>query len=133
MPTNNGKIIVSLLAGATAGVVAGLLLAPETGDQTRAGLRRSTSKIGGDLSKLLRDTLSRFGLGAADQGGHTNQAAYVSEDRTAADALLNSLGNQPGDLSTPAGDGVSVGGNRTGESIAGSQAASEDPLRRAGL
>jgi gas vesicle protein len=39
MPKDNGKVIVSLLAGATAGIVAGLLLAPETGDDLRKSLR----------------------------------------------------------------------------------------------
>ncbi len=44
MSNDNGKVIVSLIAGATAGIVAGLLLAPETGESTRAGLRRSVAK-----------------------------------------------------------------------------------------
>ena len=32
MKDEKGKVILSLLAGATAGIVAGLLLAPETGE-----------------------------------------------------------------------------------------------------
>ena len=43
MPKDTGKVIVSLLAGATAGNVTGLLLAPENGDDLRKSLRESDS------------------------------------------------------------------------------------------
>ncbi|SFQ48013.1 YtxH domain-containing protein [Hymenobacter arizonensis] len=92
MKDDNGKVIFSLIAGATAGIVAGLLLAPETGDQTRAQLRESASKWGGDLSKLVKDTLAKVqGQGSADAPGHTNPSAAVSEDKEAADRLLQGL------------------------------------------
>ena len=78
MQDNKGKVILSVLAGATAGIVAGLLLAPETGEEARAGLRRSASKWGGSLGKL-------FGT------GHTNPDAAVSEDKAAADRLLENF------------------------------------------
>lgn len=85
MQDTKGKVIFSLLAGATAGIVAGLLLAPETGDETRAGLKKSTSKLGNDLSKLLKDSLSRFGA----PGGPASP--QQQSDRSAADQLLSSL------------------------------------------
>jgi gas vesicle protein len=96
MNNDNGKVIFSLIAGATAGIVAGLLLAPETGDQTRAQLRESATKWGGDLSKLVKDTLAKVQGPAAD-AGHTNPSAAVSEDKAAADRLLQGLG---GNLTT---------------------------------
>ena len=89
MKDDKGKVIISLLAGATAGIVAGLLLAPETGDDTRSSLRRSAAKWGGDLSKLVTDTLAKAQGNAA---GHTNPDAAVSEDKAAADRLLQGLG-----------------------------------------
>ncbi|MBD2766334.1 YtxH domain-containing protein [Hymenobacter sp. BT664] len=89
MQDDKGKVIISLLAGATAGIVAGLLLAPETGDETRASLRRSATKWGGDLSKLLQNTLAKAQGSAAS---HTNPDAAVSEDKAAADRLLQGLG-----------------------------------------
>ena len=89
MKDDKGKVIFSLIAGATAGIVAGLLLAPETGDDTRSNLRKSASKWSGDLSKLVKDTLAKAqGLDA----GHTNPDADVSEDKQAADRLLEGLG-----------------------------------------
>lgn len=86
MQDTKGKVIFSLLAGATAGIVAGLLLAPETGDETRSGLKKSASKLGEDLSKLFKTNLSRFG-GAGASPASSQQAA----DRSAADQLLSSL------------------------------------------
>jgi gas vesicle protein len=112
MPKDNGKVIVSLLAGATAGIVAGLLLAPETGEDARKNIRESASKWGGSLGKLVQDALGKL----QGQPGHTNPDAAVSEDRNAADALFNSMSSrpqaEPGDLTTSAtGNGRSIGGD----------------------
>ncbi len=112
MPKDNGKVIVSLLAGATAGIVAGLLLAPETGDDLRKSLREAAGKWGGSLGKLAQDALSKL---HPTEPGHTNPDAAVSEDRKAADALFNSMSSpnaEPGDLTTSAtGNGRSIGGD----------------------
>ncbi|MET4106840.1 YtxH domain-containing protein [Hymenobacter sp. UYP22] len=92
MEDTKGKVILSLLAGAAAGVVAGLLLAPETGDDARAGLKKSASRLNDDLNKLLKDGKSRL-------SSLKDQAPADSEqhrtDRTTADELLSSL-NQSG-------------------------------------
>ena len=88
MKDDKGKVIFSLIAGATAGIVAGLLLAPETGDDTRANLRKSASKWAGDLGKLAKDTLAKA---QGHEPGHTNPDAAVSEDKAAADRLLAGL------------------------------------------
>ena len=111
MPKDNGKVIVSLLAGATAGIVAGLLLAPETGEEARKGISASAKNLWkGGLGKLAKDALAQF------QGSHTNPEAAVSEDKNAADALFDSMsGSEPGDLATPAGNGHSVAGEKTGD------------------
>jgi hypothetical protein len=110
MPTDNGKVIVSLLAGATAGIVAGLLLAPETGEEAREGLRASARKLwNGGLGKQAQDALSKL------KGNVPNPDAAVSEDKNAADALFNSMAEaEPGDLATPAGNGQSVAGDDFG-------------------
>lgn len=89
MKDDKGKVILSLLAGATAGIVAGLLLAPETGDDTRSQLRRTASKWGGDLSKLAKDTLGKV----SGKAPATNPDAAVSEDKASADRLLHDLGS----------------------------------------
>ena len=102
MKDDNGKVILSLLAGATAGIVAGLLLAPETGLDTRSNLRRSASKWGGDLSKLVKGTLAKFQND--EEPGHTNPDAALSEDKEAADRLLDGLGRTVSTAHTHNGD-----------------------------
>ena len=89
MKDDKGKVIFSLIAGATAGIVAGLLLAPETGDDTRSNLRKSAAKWAGDLSKLAKDALAKA---QGEAAGHTNSDAAISEDKQAADQLLAGLG-----------------------------------------
>lgn len=106
MPNDNGKVIVSLLAGATAGILAGLLLAPETGDEARAGLRESARKWWADSLGKAHEALGKAKDAAAGAG------TAVREDRQAADALFNSMSSaEPGDLATPAGNGRSVAGD----------------------
>ncbi|WP_324671811.1 YtxH domain-containing protein [Hymenobacter sp. GOD-10R] len=86
MKDNNGKIILSLLVGATAGAVAGLLLAPETGEGTRASLKQSADKLGNDLGKLFKQGVSRFN----ELTGKDN-TDVVSRDSADANNALNSL------------------------------------------
>ncbi|WP_375437125.1 YtxH domain-containing protein [uncultured Hymenobacter sp.] len=96
MQDTKGKVILSLLAGATAGIVAGLLLAPETGDQTRAGLKESAGKLGDDLNKLLKDGLARL----SSLKEQAPASAKQESDRSAADSLLGSI-NTPGGFTEP--------------------------------
>ncbi|TGD82905.1 YtxH domain-containing protein [Hymenobacter wooponensis] len=99
MQDTKGKVILSLLAGATAGIVAGLLLAPETGDETRSGLKKSASKLSDDLSKLLKEGLSRVNSLKSDAPVSDQQQA----DRSAADNLLSSLDRPSGPSISEAG------------------------------
>lgn len=96
MEDTKGKVILSLLAGATAGIVAGLLLAPETGDKTRAGIKESAGKLGDDLNKLLKEGLSRISSLKEQAPVSTQQES----DRSAADSLLGSI-NTPGGFTEP--------------------------------
>lgn len=92
MKDTSGKVILSLLVGATAGVVAGLLLAPETGEETRTGLKKSASKWSDDLSKLLKESVARINAGT------TGEAATNANDesRSAADDVLQSMTQDTG-------------------------------------
>ncbi len=95
-PKDNGKVIVSLLAGATAGIVTGLLLAPETGEEARKGIRDSATQWGANLSKLVQSILGKL------QNQPGNPAAPQGEDRSEADALLRSMHpNKKGSVAEP--------------------------------
>ena len=54
---NTGKVLLALLAGASAGIVAGLLIAPDKGSATRGNLKNYAGKYGDQFN----DTLSKFG------------------------------------------------------------------------
>ncbi len=97
MQDTKGKVILSLLVGATAGIVTGLLLAPETGEETRSGLKKSATKFGDDLNKLLKDGMARLNSSKEQSPASSQQES----DRSAADSLLGSI-NTPGGFTEPA-------------------------------
>ncbi|TGE16569.1 YtxH domain-containing protein [Hymenobacter elongatus] len=111
MKDNSGKVILSLLVGATAGVVAGLLLAPETGTETRTGLKKSASKWSDDLGKLLKDSLAHLNTPAA---GEVAPAPH-QDGRNAADELLKSM-SQDTSASSHATSNKSVASFEEGDS-----------------
>ena len=89
MKDDKGKVILSLIAGATAGIVAGLLLAPETGEETRNGLLGSARKLGDDVSKFLKENIAKM------QGSPEPLDAATADAKAAADALLDDLQTPP--------------------------------------
>jgi len=92
MKDNAGKIILSALVGATAGIAAGLLLAPETGEETRSNLKKSATKLGDDVNKILQK--SQEGLTQAK----TSATDLVGQGRAAANDALASLSTEAKDL-----------------------------------
>lgn len=52
---NTSKILLSIAAGAAAGLVAGVLLAPASGEETRANLQKQGKKLKKDLSRKIED------------------------------------------------------------------------------
>lgn len=57
---NSGKVISALLIGAAAGAIAGLLLAPESGDKTRRKLNKSAKDMLDDLEDAWEDSAERI-------------------------------------------------------------------------
>jgi hypothetical protein len=93
MKDNSGKIMLALLAGASAGIVAGLLMAPDSGTVSRDNLKKYAGKLSKDMEKAVQDNLGK--LSSINTG-----------------AILQSLG-----LSKFAGAGEA--GNEEGGSAAG--------------
>lgn len=79
MNNDKSKILLSLMAGAAAGVVAGLLLAPDSGKKSRENLMSSASKWGGDLDRVFRDGLGRLQdmMGTMGVGGAGNKGGQA--------------------------------------------------------
>lgn len=50
---NTGKVLFAALVGAAAGAVAGVLLAPASGEETRKKLREEGERIKDDVSKKV--------------------------------------------------------------------------------
>lgn len=136
MKDQNGKIILSLLAGASAGIIAGLLLAPETGEETRTTLKKSASKFSDDLTKLFQESLAKVN----DLKGSVVQSGQELANRANADDILNSLksavgtkADQSGDLASAPGAGQQGGRAATGtSSVGGSTIGSDDDAANAG-
>jgi uncharacterized protein YjbJ (UPF0337 family) len=62
---NSNKIWMAVFAGASAGVIAGLLMAPESGKSTLNNLKRSALKIGDDMDekfRMLTNKMESMGL-----------------------------------------------------------------------
>ncbi len=70
MKDNSGKVILALLAGASAGVIAGLMMAPDTGEATRTSVKKWANKMSKDLEKNLQtglDEIKNMSAGAMDK------------------------------------------------------------------
>lgn len=64
----NEKILMATLAGIGAGVVAGIMLAPDNGKTTREGVMRSLSKSSDDLNRTMKTWLSKVRGTQTDTG-----------------------------------------------------------------
>jgi len=115
MKDNSGKIILALLAGASAGVVAGILMAPDTGEVSRGNLKKSASKLGQDLESKLQASMEQLQALTASAGsllgkvsGSGNGGADVvnTGSNTTATSHLNNVSN--------GGNDGAASGNTTG-------------------
>jgi len=81
---STGKVILGLIAGGCIGAIAGILLAPDSGNATRQKIVDHTS----DLKSLLSDWATDFvdSLTSADDSMITDQRAYAPEMK------LNTMG-----------------------------------------
>ncbi|MFC6997754.1 YtxH domain-containing protein [Rufibacter roseus] len=107
MKDNSGKIILALLAGASAGVVAGILMAPETGEVSRGNLKKSASKLGQDLESKLQASMEQL------QALSTSAGALLSKLPVGGNAGGSADVVQTGSNTTPTShlDGIPNGGN----------------------
>ncbi|WP_242916386.1 YtxH domain-containing protein [Pontibacter liquoris] len=123
MKDNSGKVLVALLAGASAGVIAGLLMAPDTGEATRGSVKKWAGKLNKDLEKNLQAGLDEIKKMSSDAyskvtgAGDTNAGGGSSN--TGGGSANNSGSNNAGGGSSNKGGGSSAGGSSSGGSSAG--------------
>jgi gas vesicle protein len=74
---SNGKILMAALAGITAGIITGLLMAPETGLQTRQSIARKA----GDITDILNQSIRKVtGKSKKKKGGKGKKKRTESAD-----------------------------------------------------
>ena len=81
MKDNSGKVLLALLAGASAGVIAGLLMAPDTGEVTRGSVKKWAGKLSKDLEKNLQagmEEIKNMSGGAFGKSGSENTGGSTS-------------------------------------------------------
>ncbi|WP_187260949.1 YtxH domain-containing protein [Pontibacter beigongshangensis] len=113
MKDNSGKIILAMLAGASAGVVAGLLMAPDTGEATRTSVKKWANKLSSDLEKNLQtglDEIKNMSSGVMD----TLNKKASAMNGSSADTGASSTGSTTGSASGSTGSTTGSTGSSTG-------------------
>ena len=81
---NSGKIILGVAVGALAGAVTGLLLAPESGPQTRRKITKESEKFRDSLSQSINEVLdaakSRYNTLVTDSKAKYNNAVLETAE-----------------------------------------------------
>ena len=75
---NQGKIFLGFLAGAAVGAIAGILLAPETGEMTRQSLSDASLRFKEDINNQVQKGIEK-----------------INSLRESAFSLVNSYGEEP--------------------------------------
>ncbi|GHA75907.1 YtxH domain-containing protein [Pontibacter akesuensis] len=117
MKDNSGKVLLAMLAGASAGVIAGLLMAPDTGEVTRGGIKKWAGKMSKDLEKNLQDGLEEIKRMSAEKLGKSGEGSSSGSATSGSTTSGASTGSTAGASSTGGSTGST---GSTGSSTSGS-------------
>lgn len=102
----NGKILLASLAGLSAGIIAGLLLAPEDGRASRQSVMQSLTEAGDEVNQTLKrwtGRLKAMSSGQEQQGNdddelvlHGSWDDVKGQMRNNYDEITDDLDNQAG-------------------------------------
>jgi gas vesicle protein len=81
---DRGGFVLGVLVGAAAGLVAGLLLAPASGEETRRRLGERAAEAGGRARERAAQLVDRVREGAAQVGERATEAAQALGQRVRA-------------------------------------------------
>jgi gas vesicle protein len=84
----SGKVLASVLAGAAAGVVLGILFAPDKGTETR----RKIAEKGSDVAGSVKDKYNEFADVVSDKYDAAKDK-FVNQAKEKANAMKNDVRN----------------------------------------
>ena len=113
MKDNSGKVLLAMLAGASAGVIAGLLMAPDTGEVTRGSIKKWAGKMSKDLEKNLQDGLEEIKKMSSEKFGKSGEGSSAAGDNTGANKSASTGSTATGGTSSSTGSQTSTGGSST--------------------
>ncbi|AMM50156.1 hypothetical protein TH61_01785 [Rufibacter sp. DG15C] len=81
MKNDSSKILIAAAAGAAAGVIAGLLMAPGTGKDSREGFMKMASQVADNFNGQVATYMEKFsGLASMLNGGGADNSMSVGAD-----------------------------------------------------
>ena len=95
---DTGKLLVTLTAGFAAGVVAGILFAPEVGETTRETLKTKAGEIGDELDKHYQQEIEKLKTVVSDLSKELKTKVNESGVEEKAEALKSKVTNAANDL-----------------------------------
>ncbi|SFG41835.1 YtxH domain-containing protein [Pontibacter chinhatensis] len=113
MKDNSGKVLLAMLAGASAGVIAGLLMAPDTGEVTRSSIKKWAGKMSKDLEKNLQDGLEEIKKMSSEKFGKSGEGSSAAGDNTGANKSASTGSTATGGTSSSSGSTTSSTGSQT--------------------
>jgi gas vesicle protein len=116
---DKGSLIVGLITGAVAGAVTALLLAPNSGEETRRKLMRTTGKLREDINETVQSGIDRIN---ALRGGLEDEVSGPTSGRVAKSSTGSSKnsGTSASGSGMASGSGATSGSGMTGSSSSGS-------------
>ncbi|MGZ5244306.1 MAG: YtxH domain-containing protein [Bacteroidia bacterium] len=111
---NNTKTILTLVTGAVAGAVTALLLAPQTGEETRRTLRNTTSRLREDLNSTLQQGMEKINELRGNAGLAANDDNFDDEEFGGATSYGSGSNSGSNYSRNQAGTSMRGAGNPTG-------------------
>lgn len=103
-----------MLAGASAGVIAGLLMAPDTGEVTRTSVKKWAGKVSKDLEKNLQAGLEEIKNMSGNTFGKSGGSTGSQNGSTGTGASSTSGTGSTGGTTTGGATGTTGGTGTTG-------------------
>jgi gas vesicle protein len=124
MKDNSGKIILALLAGASAGIVAGLLMAPDSGTVSRDNLKKYAGKLSKDMERAVQDNLGKL---SSINAGALLQSLGLSKSGGAGETGNGEGGTTTGSAAGRTGTDANAGNTAKGRAAGGSNPTGAGP------